>query len=33
MKDPYLDLFDEKQKAIDHALWLNFKYRIAKIIV
>ena len=31
MKDPYLDLFDDKQKAIDHCIWLNFKYRIAKI--
>ncbi len=31
MKDNYLDLFDSKQKAIDHALWLNFKYRIANI--
>jgi hypothetical protein len=30
-KDNYLDLFDSKQKAIDHAIWLNFKYRIAKI--
>ena len=29
--DNYLDLFDGKQKAIDHAMWLNFKYRIAKI--
>lgn len=25
------DLFDSKQKAIDHSLWLNFKYRIAQI--
>jgi hypothetical protein len=31
MKDNYLDVFDNKQKAIDHALWLNFKYRIANI--
>ncbi len=31
MKDNYLDFFDNKQKAIDHALWLNFKYRIANI--
>jgi len=30
-KDNYLDLFDSEQKAIDHALWLNFKYRIAGI--
>lgn len=26
-----IDLFDSQEKAIDHALWLNFKYRIAKI--
>jgi len=31
MNDNYLDVFDNKQKAIDHALWLNFKYRIANI--
>tara|TARA_R110002124_G_scaffold17532_3_gene73509 strand:+ start:388975 stop:389406 length:432 start_codon:yes stop_codon:yes gene_type:complete len=31
MKDSYLDLFSDRQKAIDHALWLNFKYRIANI--
>lgn len=30
-KDNYLDLFDKKQKAVDHCLWLNFKYRIAGI--
>ena len=30
-KDNYLDLFDCQQKAIDHCVWLNFKYRIAKI--
>lgn len=29
--DNYMDLFDSKQKAIDHCMWLNFKYRIAKI--
>lgn len=29
--DTYLDLFSDRQKAIDHALWLNFKYRIANI--
>ncbi len=29
--DAYLDLFNDRQKAIDHALLLNFKYRIAKI--
>ncbi|WP_292942894.1 hypothetical protein [Olleya sp. UBA1516] len=27
----YLDIFDKKQKAIDHCMWLNFKYRIAGI--
>jgi len=27
----YLQFFDTEQKAIDHAMWLNFKYRIAKI--
>ncbi len=31
MKDTFLDLFDNKEKAIHHALWLNFKYRIASI--
>ncbi|WKD85222.1 hypothetical protein KCTC32516_00562 [Polaribacter huanghezhanensis] len=31
MKDNYLDFFEDKDKAIDHALWLNFKYRIANI--
>lgn len=30
-KDNYLDMFYNKQKAIDHAMWLNFKYRIAGI--
>lgn len=30
-KDDFLDVFDEQQKAIDHAMWLNFKYRIAGI--
>lgn len=30
-KDNYLDLFDSKQKAIDHCMYLNFKYRIANI--
>jgi len=29
--DNYLDLLDCKKKAIKHAMWLNFKYRIAKI--
>ncbi|WP_026776308.1 hypothetical protein [Polaribacter sp. Hel_I_88] len=29
--DNYLDLFEKQQKAIDHCLWLNFKYRIAGI--
>ncbi len=28
----YLDLFDTQEKAIDHAIWLNFKYRIAEIV-
>ncbi len=28
--DP-IDFFHDEEKAIDHALWLNFKYRIAKI--
>lgn len=28
----FLDLFDDQQKAIDHAMWLNFKYRIASIV-
>ncbi|WP_077399156.1 hypothetical protein [Cellulophaga omnivescoria] len=27
----FLDFFNTKEKAIDHAMWLNFKYRIAKI--
>lgn len=30
-KDNYLDTFESKEKAIQHAIWLNFKYRIAKI--
>jgi hypothetical protein len=30
--DDFLDLFDDQQKAIDHAMWLNFKYRIAGIV-
>ena len=30
-EDTYLDLFDSQEKAIHHAMWLNFKYRIAKI--
>jgi hypothetical protein len=30
--DNYLDLFDDQQKAVDHAMWLNFKYRIAGIV-
>lgn len=29
--DNYLDVFDSQEKAIHHCLWLNFKYRIAKI--
>lgn len=30
--DYFLDLFNNQQKAIDHAMWLNFKYRIAGIV-
>ena len=30
-EDSYLDFFDNKEKAVHHALWLNFKYNIAKI--
>ena len=30
-EDIYLDLFDSQEKAIHHAMWLNFKYRIAEI--
>lgn len=30
-KQNYLDLFDNKLKAIDHCMYLNFKYRIANI--
>lgn len=30
-KDNYLDVFENQEKAIHHCLWLNFKYRIAKI--
>ena len=29
--DNYLDVFDSQDRAIDHAIWLNFKYRIAQI--
>ena len=29
--DNYFDLFDNKKKAIDHCIWLNFKYRISGI--
>lgn len=28
----YLDFFDSQEKAVDHAMWLNFKYRIAGIV-
>ena len=28
----YLDVFDSQEKAIDHTMWLNFKYRIAGIV-
>jgi hypothetical protein len=31
-KDDFLDVFDDQQKAIDHAMWLNFKYHIAGIV-
>ena len=31
MNTEFLDLFNSKEKAIHHALWLNFKYRIAQI--
>jgi hypothetical protein len=31
MEDNLLDVFDSQEKAIDHAIWLNFKYRIAVI--
>ena len=30
--DNYLDTFSTKEKAIHHAHWMNFKYRVAKII-
>ena len=30
--DNYLDFFETKEKAIDYALWLNFKYRVANIL-
>ena len=30
-RDNYLDVFNSKEKAVQHAIWLNFKYRIAKI--
>ena len=29
--DNYLDVFDSQDKAVDHAIWLNFKYRITQI--
>ncbi|WP_452225603.1 hypothetical protein [Lacinutrix chionoecetis] len=29
--EEFLDFFDSQEKAIHHAIWLNFKYRIAKI--
>lgn len=29
--DNYLDFFPTEQKAIDYAVWLNFKYRLASI--
>jgi hypothetical protein len=30
--DTYLDIFEKQDKAIDQAMWLNFKYRIAGIV-
>lgn len=30
--DNYLDIFQSQEKAIDHAMWLNFKYRLARIV-
>lgn len=27
----HMDIFYSKRKAIDHALWLNFKYRVGSI--
>lgn len=30
--EKYLDIFSTQEKAIDHAMWLNFKYRIAGIV-
>lgn len=30
MENNYLSLFDDKQKAIDHCVWMNFKYRISE---
>ena len=31
MNTSNFDLFHDQEKAIHHAIWLNFKYRIAKI--
>ena len=31
MDNFYLDIFSSQEKSIHHCLWLNFKYRIAKI--
>lgn len=31
LKNDYLDIFHNLNNAYHHALWLNFKYRIAKI--
>lgn len=28
----YVEIFDDKQKAIDYAVWMNFKYRLVKIV-
>lgn len=32
MNTDILDVFDSREKAIDQAIWLNFKYRIAGIV-
>jgi len=31
--DNYLDLFDSKQKAIDHVMWLNFKTELLRLVL
>ena len=35
IKEPswkYVEIFDDKQKVIDYAVWMNFKYRLARIV-